>query len=75
LLGRRRGAQTLLFLGVTVTVAARALERSFIDAAGVVAVANPSLLSAVLWPIVFPLVLGLATSSGSSREPERRTAA
>jgi hypothetical protein len=67
LLGRRREAYLVLFLAVLVTVATRTLGRPFIDAAGVVAVPNPSLLSTVLLPIVFPLVLALAAWSGSRR--------
>jgi hypothetical protein len=74
LLGRRREAHLLLFLAVLLTLATRMLERPFIDAIGVVAVPNPSLLSAVLLPIVFPLVIAFAAWSASSRESDRRTA-
>jgi len=69
LVGRRRAAYLPLLLGVILTLVTRLLERPFIAAVGVVVVPNPSLLSAVLLPIVFPLLLVFAAWSGSRREP------
>jgi hypothetical protein len=68
LLGRRRAAHFALLAGVSLGLAATILGRPIIAEVGVRAVPNPSFLSAVLLPIVLPLLVALAALSGSRRE-------
>jgi hypothetical protein len=69
LLRRHRAAQIALLLGVGIHVVGEALVRPIIAAIGVAAVPDPSVLAAVLLPIVSPLLLALAARSGSRAGP------
>jgi hypothetical protein len=63
---RRRAAAFLLVLAVGIERTADLLGRPIAEAVGVVAVPNPSVLAAVILPVVLPLLTALAAWSGSA---------
>ena len=73
-LTRRRIAGLALLLGVGAELATALLVRPIVAETGVRAVAQPSVISTVLLPIVLPLLLAAAAWSGSRRN-QLRTAA
>jgi hypothetical protein len=70
LVRRRRAASVALMLGVAIEVMGTVMVRPIIEEIGVRAVAQPSLLAAVILPLVLPLLLALAAWSGSRRESD-----
>jgi hypothetical protein len=65
LLRRRRAAHIAILVGVGVHVGGSALVQPFIAAIGVAPVPDPSLFASLLLPVMMPLLLALAASSGS----------
>jgi hypothetical protein len=68
LLRRRRSAYVALLLAVALELSAERLTRPIAASVNVVVVADPSLLSAVLLPVVLPLLLAFASWSGTRRD-------
>ena len=68
IIGRRRFAHVPLLLAVTLTLGIRVIERPLIDAVGTVVVAKPSVLAAVLIPIVLPFLLAMVAWSESRQK-------
>jgi hypothetical protein len=70
---RRRAAYVALLLGVGIHIVGRALIQPIIAATGIAPVSNPSLLAAVVMPIILPLLLALAAWSGSRTQSDATT--
>ena len=68
LVARRRRAAWVLLAAVTIECSAGTLARPILASVGVTVTSNPSLVAAVLLPVVFPLVLAAAAWSGSRRD-------
>lgn len=70
LVARRRTASLVLLAGVTIEFSSQALSKPILATAGVIVTPNPSVLAAVLLPVVFPLLLAVAAWSGSRRDSD-----
>jgi hypothetical protein len=70
LLARRRTASLVLLAGVILEFFSQALSRPILAPADVIVTPNPSVLAAVLLPVVFPLLLAVAAWSGSRRDSD-----